>query len=58
MYLFFYVFNNFLDCGKLTPLMKDLEDRSIERMKRREKIAEEEKSRLEQEELIRKQIEV
>ena len=38
--------------------MKDLEDRSIERMKRREKIAEEEKSRLEQEELIRKQIEV
>ena len=38
--------------------MKDLQDRSIERMKRRGKIAEEEKARLEQEELIRKQIEV
>lgn len=38
--------------------MKDLQDRSIERTKRRGKIAEEEKARLEQEELIRKQIEV
>ncbi|XP_066934419.1 switch-associated protein 70-like [Clytia hemisphaerica] len=46
-----------IDCGNLTPLMRELKDRSLERMKRRKKIADEERSRLEQEELIRRQLE-
>ena len=48
----------FVDCDDLTPLMKELRARSEERRNRRQRIEGEENARLEQEELIRKQLEV
>jgi len=46
------------DCIELTPLMKELKARSEVRRNYRQKIEGEEKARIEQEELIRKQLEV